>query len=193
MRRVDPTITSGVTITSVSVCSPIAWNHLQTVVFLSLRLCSCHLPTEWRLSLSLSIACPSALWCCRTWLMLHDVLFKHPVKRLFVLHQSIQLTRRYGRFPPVLMAAVATDLTPVSPQEWMDLGTPATLSASVHQENDGWIFYPFKRFISFCKAIFRGGGITNQIFSPRISVQSHGDFLFFADYGIENVYTTKIK
>lgn len=151
MRRVDPTITSGVTITSVSVCSPIAWNHLQTastpatppqpsawrkfsffyvVVFLSLRLCSCHLPTEWRLSLSLSIACPSALWCCRTWLMLHDVLFKHPVKRLFVLHQSIQLTRRYGRFPPVLMAAVATDLTPVSPQEWMDLGTPATLSAA---------------------------------------------------------------
>lgn len=68
--------------------------------------------------------------------MLQDVtdaagrLFKHPVKRLFVLHQSFKLTRSYRRFPPVLMAAVATDITPVSPQEWIDLGTPATLSAA---------------------------------------------------------------
>lgn len=42
---------------------------LEDVAFL----CSCHLPTEWSLSLSLSVGCPSAPCCSRTWLMLHAV------------------------------------------------------------------------------------------------------------------------
>lgn len=147
MHRVDPTVTSGVTITSLSVCSPIPWNHLQTAshpAAVCMKNIFIFYVVFFFKSASVLLSSPNRVTAVTqpqhhlsfSTVMLQDVtdaagrLFKHPVKRLFVLHQSFKLTRSYSRFPPVLMAAVATDITPVSPQEWIDLGTPATLSAA---------------------------------------------------------------
>lgn len=115
--------------------------------FLNLRLCSCHLPTKWQLSLILSVARPS----CST-VLLQDVadaarrLFLHLMKRPSVLHQPFQLMRSYSRLAPVLRTAVATDLTrgldrpqhshhPQGRRKWL------------RKMMDGYFFFnPFKKF-----------------------------------------------